>query len=124
VDVSADLRSITGSEITLVTLGYDVWLTLVDPDDPLRLDAQLVLGVPFELHRGGAVQRVDAEQIETLSQVVGLLRRRLLSASADEDLNLTLEFDDGTTIVVERSDLYEAWQLHGKGVAGVLAGPR
>lgn len=124
MDVEADLRSITGAEVSAVTLDYRVSLQLLDPNDPLRLEAWLVIGVPFDLHFDDAVLRLDGEQPATLAPAWRLLRRRIVSAAADSDLNLTVGFDNASELTVERSDLYEAWELHGKGVGGLLAGPR
>ncbi len=124
MDIAADLRSILGAEVSAVTLDYRVSLQLLDPDDPLRLEAWLVIGVPFDLQFDDAVLRVDGEHPPTLEPAWRLLRRRIVSASADADLNLHVGFDNAVKVAVERNDLYEAWELHGKGVGGLLAGPR
>jgi hypothetical protein len=124
IDVAADLRSIAGAEVTAVVLDYRVSLQLIDPDQPLRLDAWLVLGVPFAFHYDKESHVVDAETAPTLEPCWRLLRRRIVTAEADDDLNLILSFDDGSAVSVKRDEHYEAWELHGKGVAGVLAGPR
>jgi Family of unknown function (DUF6188) len=124
VDVVANLHSITGAEVSAVTLDYRVSLLLVDPNEPVRLGASLVLGVPFTYEHSDGAVRIDAEDPATLAACWRLLRRRIVTASADVDLNLTIAFDDGGRVTVERSDLYEAWELDGKGVQGVLAGPR
>ena len=123
IDVDADLRSITGAEISAVTLHYDVDLQLCDPQDPLRLDAWLKLGVPFTFVSSSGSTEVDPEVPSTMEPCWRLLRKQITSAVADHDLNLTIELDDGSRISVARSALYEAWELRGKGVDGVLAGP-
>jgi hypothetical protein len=124
VDVAADLQSITGAEVSAVMLDYRVSFQLIDPNEPLRLDAWLVLGVPFEYETEGQTVGVDPEQPRTLEAAWRWLRRRIVSVSADADLNLTIMFDDASRIAVQRHDAYEAWELHGKGVRGVLVGPR
>lgn len=62
----------------------------------MRLDAWLVIGVPFDFHFDGAVLRLDAEHPVTLEPAWRLLRRRIVSASADTDLNLNVGFDKAT----------------------------
>lgn len=52
-----------------------------------------------------------------------LLRRRIVKAAADEDLNLLVVLDDGAQLSIDRSDQWEAWQLHGKGVVGISRWP-
>jgi Family of unknown function (DUF6188) len=124
VDVAADLQSITGAEVSAVTLDYRVSLLLIDPNDHVRFGASLVLGVPFTYEHSDGALRIDAEDPGTLAACWRLLRRRIVTAFADAALNLTIAFDDGGRVTVDRNDLYEAWELHGKGVQGVLAGPR
>ena len=124
VDVAADLRAITGAEVSAVTLDYRVSLLLADPNDARRLGATLVIGVPFTYEASDGRAVLDASDPATLSEAWRLLRRRIVVATADADLNLVVTFDDGARVAVERSDLYEAWELYGRGVQGVLAGPR
>lgn len=124
IDVGHDLRSITGAEVSAVTLDYRVSLQLLDPKEPLRLDAWLVIGVPFSFAYSSGSMDIDPETPSTMEPCWRLLRRRITKAEADEDMNLIVAFDDDSQISVPRSDLYEAWELHGTGVSGLLAGPR
>ena len=119
VDVNADLRAIEGAEVTAITLDYRVSLSLIDPGDPQRLGASLILGTPFAYRDS----EVDAEEPSTMAECWRLLRRKIVAASADEDLNLSLSFDDGSSLQVDRNEQYEAWELIGRGVRGVLVGP-
>lgn len=106
-------------KVTTITLDYRVSLLLIDPGDPRRLGASLILGVPFA-YRG---REVDAEEPSTMAECWRLLRRKIVTASADEDLNLSLSFDDGSSLRVDRNERYEAWELIGRGVRGVVVGP-
>jgi len=124
MDVGADLESIRGAEVTAVTLDYRVSLLLIDPETPQRLGATLVVGVPFTFGAAGSTVVIDAETPSTLAATWQLLRRTIVSAAADDDLNLVVEFDDGSILSVLRNDRYEAWELSGRGVRGVLVGPR
>jgi hypothetical protein len=120
VDVDADLRAIEGAEVSAITLDYRVSLLLIDPVDPQRLGASLILGVPFAYRDS----KVDAEDPSTMADCWRLLRRTIVAASADPDLNLSVSFDDGSSLQVDRNERYESWELTGSGVQGVLVGPR
>jgi hypothetical protein len=123
VDVDADLRAIEGAEVSAITLDYRVSLLLIDPVDPhhsQRLGASLILGVPFAYRDS----KVDAEDPSTMADCCRLLRCTIVAASADPDLNLSVSFDDGSSLQVDRNERYESWELTGSGVQGVLVGPR
>ncbi|MGH3923972.1 MAG: DUF6188 family protein [Pseudonocardiaceae bacterium] len=83
-----------------------------------------MLGVPFRYLDGTSTALVDAEDAPTLEPIWRVLRRHIVNASADEQLNLLVALDDGAQLSVDRSDQWEAWERHGKGVTGILAGPR
>ena len=123
MDVAGDLASITNAEVSAITLDHRVTFQLLGPNDPLLLHAYLVFGVPFEYRTNDRVMVIDPEQPHTLFEAWRWLRQWLHRVMADDALNLTIEFGDASMIYIRRHPAYEAWELHGKGVRGILAGP-
>ena len=115
---------IEGRAAELVTFSpFSLWLCFADPaaapamspgaDYVLRIDG------PFRLVSPGAVIEVDPEAGAS-AVYLGLLQRVVQEAIAAEDGSLAITFVDGDRLEIP-SDLYEPWQLTGRGQTLVSA---
>lgn len=95
---------------------------LVDASS-LRLQAwhleggiDILFSVPFGVTDVDGVTRlVDPEEPETLTRLLTLSERALLSARIEATGTITLAFGDGSSLRCERHRAYEAWESHGTG---------
>lgn len=88
----------------------------LDGSTEVRIAAPFTLRLP-----GGAVRTIDPVETQTLAPVLALLRRRLASLTMVRTGELTMEFGDGTELVVPPDRRVDAWELQGGGALEGLA---
>lgn len=76
----------------------------------LRFAAPFVLRLP-----SGAERRLDPAQPEALGPLLPLVRRALRALTVRRDGELTVEIDDGSSIVAAPLGAREAWEVQGGG---------
>ena len=112
----------------LVLLEHHVTQLAVDPRS-LRIQSwsldgstEVRIAAPFTLRLpGGAVRTIDPVETPTLAPVLALVRRRMTSLTVARTGELTLEFGDGSELVVAPDRRVEAWELQGGGALEGLA---
>ncbi len=111
--------------IRQVRLDYQVTLLLVDgPYNNERASGLLQIEAPFQLDAEGQSWTIDPGDKTTHSPICRLLHLQVRAVAMDDDETLQLEFDDGSTVTVERDAQYESWHLTDTGVPPVLVAPK
>jgi hypothetical protein len=121
-----DLSALVGSTVTQVTLDeYQLTLLFFDaaPDRSTRVSAHLVIEKAFELEASGEVFEIGPQRCETLGSAWRFLKRTVASAEATDDLVVDVWFDDQSHFTLRPGGPYEAFNMWGDGVPGLLAGP-
>ena len=107
----------------LVTFSpFSLWLSFPDPAVPESspaTDYVLRIDGPFRLVSHAAMIEVDPEDGANAAYL-GLLQRVVQEGIAAEDGSLAIVFADGDRLEIP-SDVYEPWQLTGKGQTLVSA---
>jgi len=101
---------------------FSLWLRFPDPaapDNSPGTDYVLRIDGPFRLVSPAAMIEVDPEAGAN-ALYLGLLQRVVKEAIAAEDGSLAITFADGDRLEIP-SDVYEPWQLTGKGQTLVSA---
>lgn len=106
-----------GRAAELVTFSpFSLWVRFPDPaapDTSPGTDYVLRIDGPFRLVQPAATIEVDPEAGAN-AVYLGLLQRVVHEAIAAEDGSLAIAFADGDRLEIP-SDVYEPWQLTGKG---------
>ena len=120
-----DISALVGATVTQVTLDqFQLTLLLVDgPYRSERVSAHLVIEKQFTYEAGGESFELDPQRSETLGPAWRFLHRTVVFADATDDLVVTVRFDDGSHFTLLPGGKYEAFNMWGHGVPGLLAGP-
>ena len=120
-----DLSSLVGTDVRQLRLDYQVTLVLVDgPANEERASGLLQIETPFRLEDGATTWNVMPSDKATHAPACRVLHLQVVSAEMDDDDTLRLEFNDGSTVTIERDACYDSWNLTGDGVPSVLVTPR
>lgn len=117
---------LVGCQVWRTSFDYQVRLILVarHPDGGYRVDAELVIEVPFLLRdAAGEWHELDPGTSTTVAPAVELFMTTITELAVGDTGSLTLDFDSGARLVVTPHPQYEAWSLSGHGVPDVLVGP-
>lgn len=96
-----DLAEIHHTVLTGLTVGVGSLILL------FASGAQILLQCPFEGNEDGIVQAGHGEDMSSSPALFGFLNRRIIDATVDGNLILSLHFDDGRylRIIPERNGL-------------------
>ncbi len=84
--------------------------------------AEVRVAAPFTLRAvGGGERTLDPVETLALGPVLALLRRRVASLTVSRGGELTVEFGDGSALVVRPDARMEAWELQGGGTLEGMA---
>jgi hypothetical protein len=117
---------LVGCQVWRTSFDYQVRLTLVarHPDEGYRVDAELVIEVPFLLRDAtGEWHDLDPGSGAALAPALDLFQMTITEPAVGETGSLTLGFDSGAQLVVTPHPQFEAWSLAGHGVPPVSVGP-
>lgn len=119
-----DLTPLIGAEVRRLSFDYQVTLLLVEgPANAERISAHLQIEAPIRVEHGGVIDQCDPNDKQTHGAITRVLHLVVTEAVVDERDDLRVTFDDETTLVVARDQLYESWNLTGDGIPHVLMGP-
>jgi hypothetical protein len=110
-DGSGWLLPLSGRQVDRCTLDYRFGLNFYGGDD----EAAIIVEGAFRLLDNEDVLEMDATQPAELGPAFALVRRVVRTARATETGRLEVLFEDGSRLIVEPNEQFEAWEMYGPG---------
>lgn len=103
------LAALTVADLPVTQLRFD-------PTFTFTVDARVdvTIETPFEFARPSGKLMLEPENTLALAPLLGLHGAVISNASATRDGILTVHFANGTSLVVQPHDSYEAWNVVGR----------
>jgi hypothetical protein len=118
--------ALIGSRVERTAFDQQVRLSFcaLDPDEGYRLDAELVVEVPF-LFRDAAREwhELDPGTGLRLAPVLALYGQSVAAVDVRDRGVLVIDFEDGAELWIGPDARFESWHLTGHGVAPLTVGP-
>jgi hypothetical protein len=117
---------LVGCTVWRTSFDYQVRLTLgaLHPDEGYRVDAELVVEVPFLVRDTASTwHELDPGIGSALAPVLDLFQTTITAVHIGDTGALTLAFDSGAELIVTPHQQFEAWSLTGYGVDPIAVGP-
>jgi hypothetical protein len=121
-------NALAGCEVRRTSFDGQVRLLLIgrDANGHRAVSAELIIESSFSFRdsSGKIHQLQPGTSGPALGPVIGLFMQAITAVAVRDRGTLTLDFNDGSQIVVEPHPKYESWHLLGnEGVSGILVGP-
>lgn len=118
--------ALVGCRVVRVTLDQQVCLGFAGHDalGRARVNATLAIDAPFSITQGSGEFLVVPGDAVGYGEAAGLLGRTVVRVRTDPDCTTVLDLDlRGLSVVVDAHPSYNAWELMGTGVRGVVMPP-
>ncbi|MFJ8798670.1 DUF6188 family protein [Streptomyces sp. NPDC102487] len=118
--------ALIGSRVERTSFDQQVRLNFcaLDPDEGYRLDAELVVEMPFLLQdASGEWHELDPGTGLRLAPVLTLYGQSVAAVDVRDQGALVIDFQSGAGLWIGPDTQFESWRLVGHGVAPLMVGP-